>query len=185
MHDHNKVAICKDFLQTGKCPAGASCDLSHDSTPERVPACLHFLRGRCSNDPCRYAHVRVNPAAPVCRAFATLGFCEKGADCAERHVVECPDYANTGVCNNKKCRLPHVDRAGQLRKMMAAGSDKTADDTKEGMPTSKGPEEDDVSSGADEADSDDIDSEGLAEEILGHGDEDPTEIAGQQDYIHF
>lgn len=69
--------------------------------------------------------------------------------------------------------------------MMAAGSDKTADDTKEGMPTSKGPEEDDVSSGADEADSDDIDSEGLAEEILGHGDEDPTEIAGQQDYIHF
>ena len=185
IHDHKKVAICKDFLQTGSCSAGDSCDLSHDTTAERVPACVHFLRGKCSNDQCRYAHVRVNPSAPVCRAFATLGFCDKGATCTERHVFECPDYASTGSCNNKKCRLPHVDRAGQLRKMDASGPGGNKRGTSSDV-TQEGERESDLSSEEDEADSDDIDSDGLGEEMLGDA-TDPTsmEIAGQQDYIRF
>lgn len=77
IHDPLTVAICKNFLQKGSCPAGDFCDLSHDPSPERVPACLHFLRGNCSNPSCRYAHVRVNPSAQVCREFATLGYCKK------------------------------------------------------------------------------------------------------------
>ena len=181
VHDHDKVAICKDYLQTGTCPAGTSCDLSHEPKPERVPACLHFLRGRCSNDQCRYAHVRVNPGAPVCRPFATLGYCEEGARCGHRHIFECPDYANTGVCNHKKCRLPHVDRAGQLRKMMAG--DAPSDESR---PLGINPDMDDndVSSG-EEADSDDFDSDGLAEEFMGSSGESNFGIFGQQDYIQF
>jgi hypothetical protein len=30
-------------------------------------------------------------------------------------VFECPDYASTGACPNKGCRLPHIDRASKLR----------------------------------------------------------------------
>ncbi|CBF85065.1 protein hzfA [Aspergillus nidulans FGSC A4] len=173
IHDPNKVAICKDFLQTGKCSAGNSCDLSHEPSPHRSPACVHFLRGRCSNPECRYAHVRVTPGAPVCRAFATLGYCDKGETCEERHVHECPDYANTGVCKKKHCRLPHVDRAGQIRKN--AGP-------KEG----EGDDESDASSEEEEFDeigSDDVDSDYLSDEgELIEGTE-TGEVSKQQDFI--
>ncbi|KAI9787374.1 MAG: hypothetical protein M1816_007507 [Peltula sp. TS41687] len=183
IHDPNKVAICKAYLQSGTCPAGSSCDLSHDPTPERVPACVHFLRGKCSNANCRYAHVRVNPGAPVCRAFASLGFCERGATCTERHVFECPDYANKGSCNNKKCRLPHVDRAGQIRKI-AANAVAESNQQKEDVQM-KGDDESDVTSEGEEIDSDDIDSEGLVEDLSNFSAyQDNASISGQQDYIH-
>ncbi|KAJ0414421.1 hypothetical protein BJY00DRAFT_295184 [Aspergillus carlsbadensis] len=176
VHDPNKVAICKDFLQTGKCNAGSSCDLSHEPSPHRSPACVHFLRGRCANPECRYAHVRVTPGAPVCRNFATLGYCDKGETCEERHVHECPDYANTGVCGKKHCRLPHVDRAGQIRKNAAPKEDVTGND-----------EESDASSEEEEYDeigSDDVDSDYLSDEELIEG-ADTGEVSQQQDFIHF
>ncbi|EME89224.1 uncharacterized protein MYCFIDRAFT_23661, partial [Pseudocercospora fijiensis CIRAD86] len=113
-----KVAICKDFLYKS-CPAGVNCDLSHEPSYERVPACTHFLRGNCTKTACLYPHVNVSFDAPVCRPFATLGFCSKGVSCGDRHVFECPDYANAGHCANikkGKCPLPHIDRAGTLRK---------------------------------------------------------------------
>ena len=130
-HNPEAVAICLEYLQKGTCTAGEACDLSHDATAERVPACVHFLRGHCSNPGCRYAHVRVNPLAPVCRDFASLGFCRKGGGCAERHVRECPDYANTGICGKKRCHLPHVDRAGQIRKHTANATGNAAKDSSE------------------------------------------------------
>jgi len=141
---------------------------------------MHFIRGRCSNPECRYSHVRVTPGAPVCREFATLGYCSRGAECEERHAYECPDYANGGICNKNKCTLPHVDRAGQIRKNAA---------NKAGTPT---PDEDkdDVSSEGeeyDEIDSDDVDSDGLGDdpvELIGSG-VDSGELAGQQDFVHF
>ncbi|KAL2862021.1 hypothetical protein BJX68DRAFT_223679 [Aspergillus pseudodeflectus] len=176
IHDPNKVAICKDFLQTGKCNAGNSCDLSHEPSPHRSPACVHFLRGRCANPECRYSHVRVTPGAPVCRDFATLGYCDKGETCEERHVHECPDYANTGVCGKKHCRLPHVDRAGQIRKNAAPKEDVTGND-----------EESDASSEEEEYDeigSDDVDSDYLSDEELIEGAE-TGEISQQQDFVHF
>lgn len=180
VHDPNKVAICKDFLQTGQCSAGESCDLSHEPSPHRSPTCMHFLRGRCSNPECRYAHIRVTPGAPVCRAFATLGYCEKGAECEERHVHECPDYANTGVCHKKRCKLPHVDRAGQIRKAAAAAASKAESGERE--------DESDMSSGEEEydaIDSDDVDSDefdDMPEELI-EG-EDSGEMSQQQDFIH-
>ncbi|KZF23854.1 CCCH zinc finger protein [Xylona heveae TC161] len=185
VHDPNKVAICKEFLQTGNCLAGEACDLSHEPTPKRVPTCLHFLRGKCSNPNCRYAHVRVNPGAPVCRAFATLGYCDKGINCPERHVHECPDYANTGSCRNKKCRLPHIDRAGQIRKATAKSAE--AADGKH----SSSDEESDLSSEEedyDEIDSDDVDSDTFEEEDLTQyatGQPDNADVSRQKDFIHF
>ncbi|EAW15228.1 CCCH zinc finger protein [Aspergillus clavatus NRRL 1] len=176
IHDPNKVAICKDFLQTGTCSAGLDCDLSHESSPHRSPACVHFLRNRCSNPDCRYSHVRVTPGAPVCRAFATLGYCEKGAECEERHVHECPDYANSGVCHKKRCRLPHVDRAGQIRKNTSIKSE--AADDEESDESSEGEEYDAI-------DSDDVDSDALEDEpefVEGADSGDPT-LFQQEDFI--
>lgn len=129
-HDPTSVAICKDFLQKGVCPAGDYCDLSHDLSPERTPTCLHFLRGRCSNNPCRYAHIGLSPSALVCFDFATFGFCKKGALCSDRHVHECPAYANTGVCNDTKCRLPHPDSAGQIRQQNSNSNSTSTMNTK-------------------------------------------------------
>lgn len=45
-----------------------------------------------------------------------LGYCEKGLDCEQSHVRECPDFAEKGVCNTKGCKLPHVIRANRNRK---------------------------------------------------------------------
>jgi hypothetical protein len=180
VHDPTKVAICKDFLMTGKCAAGTSCDLSHEPSPHRSPACMHFLRGRCANPECRYSHVRVTPGAPVCRAFATLGYCEKGETCEEKHVHECPDYANTGTCDKKRCKLPHVDRAGQIRKAAAAAASKTDIADEESDPSSEDESYDAI-------DSDDVDSDGfddsLPEEIIEGVDS--GEMSQQQDFIHF
>jgi hypothetical protein len=152
-HDVNRVAICKDYLQRGECFRGASCNLSHDPTPNRTPACIHFLRGNCTKPDCRYAHVKVDPAADVCREYATLGYCEKGATCTDRHESECPDYANTGSCPNKKCHLPHIDRAGQLRKI--AGVQNIPSQPADSSSKSDSGKEDD----RDDVDSDDLDED--------------------------
>lgn len=160
------VAICSTYLQKGTCPAGDSCDLSHDPTPERVPACVHFLRGKCSNLTCRYAHIRVNPSAPVCKNFAKLGYCSEGADCSNRHVHECPDYANTGTCRNKRCGLPHVDRAGQIRRHTAQSAESSSTSKSTSMADTN---ESDISSDEeDDADTDgeDVDSDDLADELI-------------------
>jgi len=123
--------------------------------------------------------VKVNPAALVCRPFATLGYCEKGADCFDRHVLECPDYTNSGICKSERCRLPHVDRAGQLRKNAATAKDTSPADSIEEL---------DVSSDGEEYESDenDVDSDGLDEDavmsgVSGHADH---TLSQQQDYVH-
>ena len=162
-HDPFKVAICKDFLHTNSCDRGTNCDMSHEMTYHRVSACTYFLRGNCNKSACRYPHVLVAPDAPVCRAFATLGFCAHGPDCAKRHVFECPEYANTGVCTvserGGRCPLPHPDRASILRK--AAERQAKADG------------DEDVSSDEDEE----------AVEMIGDVDSDAEDIVMQQDFV--
>lgn len=116
IHDPDKTAICKQFLFKGTCPKGPSCPLSHEPSPTRSPNCVHFQNDYCNKDDCPYAHVHVNPNAPVCEAFGRLGYCEKGDQCADRHAFECPDFTNKGACDFKGCRLPHVMHAGRLRK---------------------------------------------------------------------
>lgn len=170
IHDPNKVAVCKEFLQQGVCVNGDACDLSHDLTPERILPCLHFARDSCTNPNCRYAHVKVSPGAPVCRAFGLYGYCEKGADCPDRHAFECPDFSNTGVCRTKRCKLPHRERASALRKANNT-SDGTGDDDVD---------MEDVSSD-DDGSVDDVDSDEV-DEFLGPDDRDHLDM-GERDYI--
>ncbi|KAH7124060.1 hypothetical protein B0J11DRAFT_530595 [Dendryphion nanum] len=122
LHDPDKTAICKTFLFKDNCSNGNSCALSHEPNPHRSPHCIHFLNDSCNKDRCHYAHVHVNSAAPVCDAFARLGYCEKGAECTDRHAFECPDFTNKGSCEVKGCRLPHIVHAGRLRKAARAYS---------------------------------------------------------------
>lgn len=116
----------------------------------------------------------------MCKYFAFLGYCGRGAHCNERHVHECPNYANTGVCNKEKCQLPHVDRAGQIRKHTAnirIGSAKTSES------------DGDISSGEedyDEIDSDDVDSDGLEDELVQvSANAENYVLSHQQDFVHF
>jgi hypothetical protein len=116
-HDPVKIAICWPYLQNN-CPHSAeTCSLSHDSNPHRTPLCVHFANaGRCTRANCLYPHVHVGRREGVCRDFAVLGYCEAGIDCPKQHVRECPDFAESGVCPNKFCKLPHVIRANRTRK---------------------------------------------------------------------
>lgn len=168
-HDPNKVAVCQGFLTAGSCQNGESCDLSHDLSAHRVPACHHFVRGNCSNANCRYTHVRVNPASSICREFATLGYCEKGDQCAERHVRECPDFDEKGVCNDAHCKLQHIERAGRRRVAAAAKNQESSDS-------------DTSSDEGDPIDSDDVDSDAMSELDFAHRDNEHLN-ALQDDYI--
>ncbi|KAK1073288.1 hypothetical protein LTR74_001997 [Friedmanniomyces endolithicus] len=176
-HDPDKVAICKDFLRTGTCALGSNCDMSHEMTYHRVSACQYFLRGNCTKTACRYPHLFVSPAAPVCRAFATLGFCAKGPDCDKRHVLECPDHANHGFCADHakgKCSLPHPERASIIRKA-AKRQSKTGSDA-----------ESDVSNDAEDKidEMDDIDSDDEDAVMTGFGDN-LHELSQQNDFVGF
>ncbi|CCU81340.1 CCCH zinc finger protein [Blumeria hordei DH14] len=173
IHDPSKVAVCKEFLLKGSCASGESCDLSHELTPERTPSCLHFTRGNCANPNCRYIHVRVSPLALVCRPFGMNGYCEKGSTCTERHIHECPDFSNTGTCNNRGCKLLHREKASVMRNRASRSNGEDVD-----APTS------DVSSDEEEIDSDDVDSDDL-EEFFGDDDgESDTDIPMQQDFVN-
>jgi hypothetical protein len=73
-----------------------------------MPHCSHFQRGKCDRVNCPYPHVRVSPQASVCKAFALEGYCAKGSNCKINHIHVCPDFAETGKCQNATCKLPHV-----------------------------------------------------------------------------
>jgi hypothetical protein len=125
LHDPNKQALCKRWLYKDDCSKGDFCQLSHTPSPNNAPTCLHFQEGRCNNENCRFAHIRLNPAAPNCAAFGRLGYCEKGNECAELHAYECPDFANKGECRfGDKCRLGHVHRASRMRQATSRSSSK-------------------------------------------------------------
>ncbi|KAK9727895.1 hypothetical protein K7432_001462 [Basidiobolus ranarum] len=124
IHDPQRVAICTKFLR-GACK-DEECPFSHNITPERVPLCYHFQKGKCTNQDCPYLHVKVNPDAPVCKAFMNEGFCPNGKSCKERHVWECADFSANGICENMKCKLPHVAR-GNKRNSAQSSNDSVAD----------------------------------------------------------
>lgn len=152
--------MCKTFFRNGTCANGDLCDLSHKPTYNRVPACTHFINGNCTNDACRYAHVSPSPGLLVCRPFALLGYCEKGAECDKRHVFECPDFAELGHCpNEKKCKLPHTRHAHVERQKARADEDSELEE-----------DEDEVN----------IQSDDLNEDIMSGL---SNEIAGNQDFV--
>jgi len=81
------------------------------------------------------------------------------------------------MCRNKKCRLPHVDRAGQLRKAAAA-----QEHARDASTISAS----DISSDDDSAeyDDDDVDSDEFEEDFL-MPDSSSHELSQQTDYVKF
>jgi len=110
LHDPDKVAVCRRFLQ-GSC-VKEKCLLSHKVAPEKMPACKYFLEGVCSKEDCPYLHVKVSAKAEICQAFLK-GYCSNGSDCKQRHVMACPEFDRTGSCGRVagKCPFPHVTKA--------------------------------------------------------------------------
>ncbi|KAM5355848.1 hypothetical protein ACJ41O_002494 [Fusarium nematophilum] len=105
------------------------------------------------------------PGAPVCKDFGFNGYCEKGADCTERHVFECPDFSNTGRCKVRGCKLLHRERASVLRNQARADDEPMGD----------------ISSDDEAADSDDVDSDEVAEFI--DADSDYSDFEEQKDFL--
>lgn len=117
IHDPDKLALCPAYLKDNCTLSSTECPLSHSPDAHRSPTCVHFNRGHCDKDKdCRYAHIKTNPSAPVCREFALLGYCTLGAKCENRHVYECPDFTERGECSRRGCKLPHIDTAMTVRK---------------------------------------------------------------------
>ncbi|KAG0141585.1 hypothetical protein CROQUDRAFT_663636 [Cronartium quercuum f. sp. fusiforme G11] len=109
-HEPSNVAICPRFLRR-TCPNPTSaCPLSHKPNPHNMEHCSHFPR--CNKPNCPYPHVTIH-TSNVCKDFAELGWCVKGAECSDRHVRECPEFTEKGTCSNANCRLPHVINRGK------------------------------------------------------------------------
>ncbi|KAL8693134.1 MAG: hypothetical protein Q9218_001986 [Villophora microphyllina] len=103
-----------------------------------------------------------------------------------RHLFECPDYANTGACRKKRCGLPHVDRAGQIRRQTVQSADpESATDSRVTLEAN----ESDLSSDEDDhpgMDGEDIDSEELDDEFIEGVDESGRlALAEQKDFVGF
>lgn len=88
-----------------------------------MPHCQHYPRCK-KGDACPYTHAQLAENAKICKDFVGLGWCEKGKDCTERHVWECPDFEEKGVCNKRGCKLGHVvRRKGQMSAGAAGGGE--------------------------------------------------------------
>lgn len=174
IHDPDKLALCPAYLKD-ICPlTSEECSLSHSSNPHRSPSCLHFNRGHCDKgNECRYAHIKLNASAPVCRDFALLGYCERGAECDARHVFECPDFTEKGECPRKECKLPHIDTATTVRKRGERESwrQRYHDDVDD-----EDSEEEDDSEEIEEQEESDVESEGVID--------DGERFEDQLDFMH-
>jgi len=74
-----------------------------------MPYCTHFPNCRKGSD-CSFPHVHVARGARVCPSFGSLGWCDRGLSCSDKHVRECPEFSEKGTCSTSGCRLPHIVR---------------------------------------------------------------------------
>lgn len=128
VHDSTKISICPQFLR-GNCSKPLStCPLSHHPNSHRSPHCSHFPQ--CTRKPgtCPYSHVVVSGDAKVCRDFVEFGWCDLGRECKKRHVRECWRFSETGECNKKGCKEPHVLRRVHSQESQDEDEDEDDDD---------------------------------------------------------
>jgi hypothetical protein len=181
IHDPDKLALCPAYLKDTCSLSADQCVLSHTPDSHRSPTCLHFNRGHCDKDKnCRYAHIKTNPSAPVCRDFALLGYCALGDKCENRHVFECPDFTERGECPRRaKCKLPHIDTATTVRKRieredMRQRYHDDVDDEDDGEDDVD--EDDELNEEEDQETDSDVESEGVAD--------DGQRFEDQLDFMH-
>ncbi|GAA5897527.1 hypothetical protein JCM6882_003508 [Rhodosporidiobolus microsporus] len=131
VHDSSHISLCPLFLRPSGCPRPSStCPLSHTPNAHRSPHCAHFPA--CTRPNCPYAHVVVSKDAGVCHDFAEFGWCPRGEECVERHVRECWRFAETGKCEVKGCREPHVLRRKHDSEEEDEDSEEEDEDEEEG-----------------------------------------------------
>ncbi len=58
----------------------------HDFARSVKGACFVVLQGLCTTEECPYAHVKVDPNAPVCQEFVS-GHCPRGVSCTKKHLT--------------------------------------------------------------------------------------------------
>ncbi|TLS28557.1 hypothetical protein PpBr36_00387 [Pyricularia pennisetigena] len=147
---------CRIFSTTGifSIPLTIPLKIRHYSPPRHSTATVTWLAAR------KWASIE--SCSLVCRDFGIYGYCNKGANCEDRHVFECPDFSNTGQCKIKGCKLTHRERASVLRKAVASKDE--GDSEMEDVSS----DEDDESVGSNDVDSDAVD------EFLGE-DENPDD----------
>ncbi|KAK2093603.1 Zinc finger CCCH domain-containing protein 3 [Saguinus oedipus] len=69
IHDPEKVAVCTRFVRGACKKTDGTCPFSHHVSKEKMPVCLYFPKGICSNSNCPYSHVYVSRKAEVCSEF--------------------------------------------------------------------------------------------------------------------
>ncbi|KAL8772332.1 MAG: hypothetical protein Q9209_002544 [Squamulea sp. 1 TL-2023] len=137
----------------------------------------------------------------LCKSFTKTGtlhllsmrHCNKGPACLYIHnptdVAICSTYLQKGICpagacRKKRCDLPHVDRAGQIRKHAAQSAEPSSG--VDSLETSKA-NDSDLSSDDDDlvgTEGDDIDSDDLDDEfIVGVNDTGHQQLAQQDDFV--
>ena len=184
IHDPDKLALCPAYLKDNCFLTADQCPLSHTPDTHCSPTCLHFNRGHCDKGAdCRYAHIKTNTSAPVCRDFALLGYCSQGDKCEQRHVFECPDFTGTGECpRGGRCKLPHIDTATTVRKRTEREDVRKRyhDDVDEEVGSGEEMDDDDEEEDEDEGieTESDVESEGVVEDYEGQRFED------QPDFMH-
>lgn len=177
IHDPDKLALCPAYLKD-TCPLSPDqCPLSHTHNAHRSPSCLHFNRGHCDKDKsCRYAHIKTNPSAPVCRDFALLGYCALGAKCDKRHIFECPDFNERGECpRGGKCKLQHIDTATTVRKRVESENIRKRYHGEDDIDEENSDDEDDEEEEEMEETESDVESEGV---------DDSERFEDQLDFMH-
>lgn len=135
-HDPSKLAICPRILRPNGCPLpSGTCPLSHESKPERVPHCVHYLStaGNCRNgDSCAYVHpssdVQLTNESQICVDFSDFGWCQKGAKCDQRHTWDCPEFLRKGKCDRRGCKLMHIVRVSNIGQDGKSGTRQLDDD---------------------------------------------------------
>lgn len=111
-HERERIRLCIPFLN-GKC-FNKQCLLSHSSNEFNTPLCKYYIEKKCSNSQCRYKHTTPegyedsNTEIWTCRPFAIAGWCIRGDKCPFLHLLQCPDFEETGKCpRGKSCFLSH------------------------------------------------------------------------------
>ncbi|KAK4506643.1 hypothetical protein PRZ48_000375 [Zasmidium cellare] len=154
-----QVPQCENFTKHG-----TESYITYSLATLRIPDALSRPPADSLTTPRKSPFAKISSAQALAKPDAT-------AICPTNRPTTCPDYANHGRCANREknaCSLPHVDRAGTLRKA-AERQAKTGSEN-----------ESDVSSSDEDENEGDSD---VAEDI--EMDDDSHQLSQQQDFIAF
>ncbi len=101
LHDLSKAIVCRNYLQSGYCSKGNTCNYLHSNNGDRNEnkqsafICKKFREeGYCPEEEnCPYKHSKI-----ICKDYEK-GFCANGPDCKELHKesIPCRNYL-LGFC---------------------------------------------------------------------------------------